>query len=97
MMINLLILALWAAIGAGVAAATAAPGESRWAWAPVAAFFGPLWLSIAMDRRTGASTSQPRAADTAAGRGADPRSIAPEAVDLVASDLHPAELTATER
>ena len=51
-MINVLLLAAWLASGIAIAAARAAPDESRFAWAPMAAFLGPLWLIVANEQQT---------------------------------------------
>lgn len=50
-MTPILVLALWSSIGILVAIRTALPGESGFAWAPVAAILGPLWATVAIDRR----------------------------------------------
>ena len=49
-MIELAILALWSGFGILVASTMAAPGEPRFAWAPVAAILGPFWATVAIDR-----------------------------------------------
>ncbi len=50
-MSGFIILVIWMTLGVGIAAAVDRPDRARWTWAPVAAFFGPLWLSIAADQR----------------------------------------------
>lgn len=50
-MINVLLLATWLISGVAIAAALAGPDESRFAWAPMAAFLGPLWLIVANEQR----------------------------------------------
>lgn len=42
---------LWMTIGLIASASAPQPGESRFAWAPLAALLGPLWLTIAQGRR----------------------------------------------
>ncbi len=50
-MTPLIVLMLWSGVGVALAARTAQPGESRLAWAPIAAILGPLWAPVAIDRR----------------------------------------------
>ena len=51
-MIDLLILLAWTGSGTGIAATLTTPGESRWAWTPMAAILGPLWVAVALDQRS---------------------------------------------
>ncbi len=46
---------VWVALGCASAAALSVPSESRWAWMPMAGFFGPLWLFVATEMRTRAA------------------------------------------
>lgn len=50
-MTQITILSLW--ITAGIATAAVVPDRegSRFGWAPVSVFFGPLWLFVALERR----------------------------------------------
>lgn len=57
-MINLIILAIWVALGVGSAALFAAPGEPRFRWSPVALFLGPFWIAVESDRKKSASRGQ---------------------------------------
>ena len=50
-MLNLIVLVTWMAVGIAIAAALAPQGEPRWSWMPLAAIFGPLWVSTALDQR----------------------------------------------
>lgn len=50
-MIPVLILLMWASTGV-IASATLRDGEPHpWAWAPIAAILGPLWIAVALDQR----------------------------------------------
>ena len=51
-MINLALLAAWILTGATLSVILARPSEPRWASAPMAAVFGPLWLPIALEQRS---------------------------------------------
>lgn len=51
-MITLLLLASWMTVGALAAAVLVEAGTSRWAWTPVAAVLGPLWIAVAVDQRS---------------------------------------------
>ena len=50
-MSGLLILGIWSTSGVLASAALSSADRSRWAWTPLAAVFGPLWLSVAADQR----------------------------------------------
>lgn len=50
-MIGLLLLLTWMACGITAAVRLSSPSEPRWAWAPIAAVVGPLWVSVALDQR----------------------------------------------
>lgn len=50
-MTQLLLLALWMAIGTAASAVWYDPGRSRFAWTPFASILGPLWLPVALDLR----------------------------------------------
>lgn len=50
-MTPLIVLTLWIGVGVALAARTAQPDESRFAWAPMAAILGPLWAPVAIERR----------------------------------------------
>ena len=62
-MMNVLLLAAWLISGVAIAAALAGPDESRFAWAPMAAFLGPLWLIVANEQRAGQLALAPSPAD----------------------------------
>lgn len=50
-MTSALLLAGWIVSGVALAGVFAHETESRWAWAPMAVVFGPLWYLIARDQR----------------------------------------------
>lgn len=50
-MITFFVLLAWISTGTAVAVSLADEREPLWAWVPMTAFFGPLWLSLALDRR----------------------------------------------
>lgn len=81
-MLEVSILVSWMLSGVGIAATLPDEEGSRWAWAPIAAIFGPLWFAVANERRSSAQTAQVIAAtvDPApAQRNADP---SPELVSV---------------
>ncbi len=47
---------LWLGLGCFSAATLPVPTESRWAWLPIAAFFGPMWFFVATEMRTPTAT-----------------------------------------
>ena len=51
-MAALLALVIWSAVGLATAAWMAKPGDSRWAWSPMAAILGPFWPAIATEQRS---------------------------------------------
>ena len=51
-MIQVSILIAWVAAGVAAAALIPRPGESRFAFAPIAMILGPLWLAIAAEQQT---------------------------------------------
>ncbi len=51
-MTQLLLLALWMGLGTVASAVWCDPGQSRFAWTPLASILGPLWLPVAHDFRT---------------------------------------------
>ncbi len=57
-MTEFLVLALWMSAGAILAASLTPVGSKRFAWAPVAVFLGPLWVSVARDRRAVAAEQE---------------------------------------
>ena len=57
-MITALLLASWMACGAIAAAALVDSGTSRWAWTPMAAVLGPLWIAVAVDQRATARAEE---------------------------------------
>ncbi len=50
-MFTLLLLAIWTLSGVALAYALSKSQESRWAWTPIAAILGPLWLVIAREQQ----------------------------------------------
>jgi len=50
-MTQISILVLWTVSGLASAAAVPDSEGSRFGWAPVSLFFGPLWLFVAVERR----------------------------------------------
>lgn len=57
-MITLLLLASWITVGTVAAAILVEAGTSRWAWTPVAAVLGPLWIAVAYDQRATARAEE---------------------------------------
>ena len=51
-MLNVVLLLAWMLLGALAALALADRSSPRWGDVPMAAILGPLWLFVAMDRRT---------------------------------------------
>lgn len=56
-MTSFIILIAWMLAGVAAAALLVGPDGKRWAWTPIAAIFGPLWLSVAVDQRAAARGS----------------------------------------
>lgn len=50
-MASALFLTMWASSGVATAAYGAAPGESKWAWAPMAMILGPLFHPVVAELR----------------------------------------------
>ena len=50
-MTELLVLMIWSGLGVLIAVAMAQPGEPKLAWAPFAVILGPMWATVAIDRR----------------------------------------------
>ena len=50
-MASALFLTAWASSGVATAACCASPGQSKWAWAPMAMILGPLFHSVAAEQR----------------------------------------------
>lgn len=50
-MMSLLFLVAWMSCGVIAAVTLSSPDEPRWAWTPLAAVVGPLWLSVVLDQR----------------------------------------------
>jgi hypothetical protein len=57
-MTQISILVLWTVSGLASAAALPDSEASRFGWAPVSLFFGPLWLFVAVERRQVAEQDQ---------------------------------------
>lgn len=60
-MTGLIVLAAWITSGLALAALLADDDEARWDWAPIAILFGPLWASVALDRRARVPARSPSA------------------------------------
>lgn len=61
-MTDMIVIGSWAVSGIGIATIVPGPDGRKAPWWPLAAVFGPLWLSIAVDRRSIARASHRRTA-----------------------------------
>lgn len=50
-MTGMLVLSIWSITGVLASVALSGTERSRWAWTPLAAVLGPLWISVAVDQR----------------------------------------------
>lgn len=57
-MLTLLLLASWMSAGVLAAAILVDAQNSRWAWTPVAAVLGPLWIAVACEHRAAARAGE---------------------------------------
>ena len=56
-MASALFLTAWASCGIAAAAFCASPGESKWAWTPMAVILGPLFHPVMVEHRPQAEPS----------------------------------------